>query len=419
MTNYKRQLFSVLSAGVMLLNVAGPALASTTIEISGNGAGSDNWTTVNQSSSTTVTQSNTANVTNNVDADASTGGNDASFNTGGSVVVSTGDAKVDVDVTNNLNSNSASVDCCASGDTDVLISGNGAFSDNGVLLYQTTATTLVQGNDAYVTNNIDADAKTGGNDASLNTGGDVVIITGNAKVDADVSTTANVNSAQVGSGLGGSNPSASFIISGNGAGSDNYITALLANYTTVVQGNSANISNNIDADAKTGGNDANFNTGGDVVIMTGNAKVDADVDNSVNFNFADVDCGCTWDVLAKISGNGAEGENHHWWWDQPDNIIDLTLASEQLVAQGNDAYLTNNLDDLDAKTGHNDVSLNTGDPEGDPAIVTGDAKVDSDVSNSGNVNVVGDLLPFEWPELPEVEFSFSFAALWALFGMSI
>jgi hypothetical protein len=417
MTNLKKQIFSVITAGVMVANVATPALAGTEIVISGNGAGSDNWATVGQTSTTTVTQNNQANVTNNVSADAKTGNNDASFNTGGDVNIDTGDAKTKVDVSNVLNSNSADVDCCAAGDTEVKISGNGAKSDNGVKLEQSTNTTVDQDNDANVTNNVDANAKTGYNDASKNTGGEVSIKTGKATSDVDVATVANVNSAKVGSGHG-SNPSASFIISGNGAGSDNYIGAVLANETVVSQDNDANVTNDVDAKASTGGNDAGFNTGGEVHIMTGDAKAKVDVDNSVNFNFADVDCGCVWDVLAKIEGNGAEGDNHHKHRRNHDeNLIELGLETAQVVGQGNVAYLNNDVDG-DAKTGYNDAESNTGEADGDPSIVTGDAKSATDVSNSGNVNSVGDLLP-EMPEMPEFEFSFNFAAMMAFFGLSI
>ena len=418
MTNFKKQIVSAVAAGAMLLNVAMPALASTEIVISGNGAGSDNWSTVNQTSNTTVTQNNTANVTNDVDADAKTGGNDANYNTGGDVTIDTGDAKVEADVNNTLNSNSADVQCCAGGDTNVEISGNGAYSDNGVELKQNTTTKVTQGNNAYVTNDVDADAKTGWNDANGNTGGDVTVKTGKATVDVDVATIANVNSAKVGSSLGSSNPSASFVITGNGAGSENFIGAILGKATTVTQNNTANVTNDVDADAKTGGNDANYNTGGDVLIDTGNATVMADVDNAVNFNHADVDCGCTWDVLAKIAGNGAEGEYENNEGD--DNIILLTLNSTQAVGQGNNANLDNNLEDLNAKTGYNDAELNTGDPGSDPTIMTGNATVDAGVSNSGNVNSVGDLLPFDWPDFPgNFEFSFSFAAMMAFFGLSL
>jgi len=421
MNNTKRKIAGAIATGALLLNAFTPlAFATTTIEISGNGAGSDNWVTLNQTSNTSVNQNNVANVTNNVDANAKTGGNDANFNTGGDVTIDTGKAESNVDISNTLNSNSAEVECCGPGSTNVTISGNGAKSNNGVQLDQTSNTTVNQNNVANVNNNVDADAKTGGNDAYSNTGGDVTIRTGNAKADVDVSTTANVNSAKVGSSLGGSNPSASFVISGNGARSDNYITAYLAKNTSVNQNNVANVNNNVDADAKTGGNDANFNTGGDVTIDTGDATVTVDVDNSVNFNFADVDCGCTWDVLAKISGNGAEEDSHHHrrHRDRGDNIITLDLESNQYVGQGNVAYLDNNVDG-DAKTGKNDVESNTGEVDGDPSVLTGDATSDTSVENSGNVNVDGDISPFDWPEMPDFEFSFNFMAMMAFFGMSL
>ena len=415
MTNYKRRLGTAIATVAILANGLMPAaFASTEIVISGNGSGSDNFVNVSQSSNTSVTQNNTANVTNNVSANAKTGGNDANFNTGGDVTIDTGKASVNTTVSNTLNSNAAEVNCCNGGNTNVTVSGNGAESNNTVVLDQNTNTSVNQKNTANVHNYVDADAKTGYNDANSNTGGDVTIKTGNASVDASVSTVANVNSARVSSPQGGSNPSASFLITGNGAGSDNFIDANLTKSTNVTQNNYAYVKNDIDADAKTGGNDANWNTGGDVTIDTGDASVDANVDNSVNFNFADVNCGCTWDVLAKIAGNGADEKG------KDGNTIVLNLDSKQAVGQGNNAYLDNYLDDLDAKTGYNDANSNTGSVGDDPSVMTGNASVDSGVSNSGNVNSVGDLLPFDWPDFPSnVEFSFNFAALWALFGLSV
>ncbi len=415
---FKTKLTTAIATGAVLLNAMAPAVfAATTIEISGNGAGSDNWATLNQTSTQNVTQNNTANVTNNVNADAKTGGNDANFNTGGTVVVDTGDAKSKVNITNDLNKNLAEVDCCQPGNTNVTISGNGANSGNGVALGQAITTTVAQDNRAEVVNNVDADATTGYNDAIANTGGDVTVKTGNATADVDVATKANVNAAKVGNnGTGASNPSAEFVISGNGAGSGNYITAALTKVNDVSQQNSARVTNNVDADAKTGGNDANFNTGGDVVITTGIAKVMADVNNAVNFNSADIDCGCTWDVKAKIAGNGADPKNERQLKDK--NLIILNLASAQVVGQGNGSSLNNQLYDLDAKTGKNDVNSNTGSVEGgDPAILTGDATIESAVSNLGNVNVVGDFLPIALPTVPHIGFSFNFAALWAFFNL--
>jgi hypothetical protein len=417
MTNFKKQIFSVVTAGVMVANIATPAFA-TTIEISGNGAGADSNVAVQNTNTTTVSQNNTANVTNTVKTNADTGDNKANYNTGGNVGIQTGDAKVNATVANDLNKNIANVDCCGASNTEVKISGNGAKSNNGVGLTNVNATTVAQNNTANVDNNVDVDAETGDNKAGLNTGGDVVIKTGNAKVNVDVSTLANVNSAQVGGGMSATpTPQASFTIVGNGAGSDNEILASMTNATSVAQNNNADIDNEVDVDAETGDNDANFNTGGDVVILTGNSDVEVGVDNSVNFNFADVDCGCEFDVTAKIAGNGADTD--HKWWDKDDNYIGLNLANVQAVGQNNGAYLDNNVDVDDAETGDNEAGYNTGsvDHETDPAIVTGNAKSSTSVSNSGNVNSVGSL-PFDMPEMPEVDFSFNFAALWAIFGMS-
>ena len=160
----------------------------------------------------------------------------------------------------------------------------------------------------------------------------------------------------------------------------------------------------MEAEAETGENDANQNTGGDVLIGTGDAKTWVEVDNMVNFNSAEVDCGCLLDLFAKIGENGADTENE----------IEAELESEKNVYQGwgeygNFAFLLNDVDG-DSETGENDVDQNTGDPEGDPGILTGDALDHVAVSNSGNVNIYGDGAGFEWPELPEwPEFDFSFS----------
>lgn len=425
MTKLQRKLVGAVTAAALLVNTAGSVFAATTIEISGNGAGSENWTTVDQSTTTVVKQENTAIVTNKVDSTANTGNNNTNFNTGGAILVGTGDAEIKTNIVNELNTNSATVDCCQVGDTEVKVSGNGAYSENGAVLNAETKTLVFQDNLAKVRNDVDAVATTGGNTAVKNTDADIAIGTGDAKVTTNVATTANVNVAQVASALSAHNPSATFVISGNGAGTDNYITAALDKFTKVDQDNDAYITNDVDASATTGKNDAGFNTGGEVLVGTGHATVLADVDNAVNFNFADIDCGCTWDVLAKISGNGADPENeHHSFWkrffNRPDSIITLTLDSGQIVGQDNGAFLYNDLEDLYAKTGKNSVNLNTGDVDGDPGIGTGDAYIRADLENSGNLNSVGNL-PFSFPQMPqfpEIDFSFNFAALMAFFGFA-
>lgn len=416
MTNLTRKFATAIATGALLTQAVAPiAFASTEITISGNGAGSDNVVGVTQASTTTVTQTNNASVNNSVNANANTGKNDANFNTGGNVTVKTGDAEVNAHVSNDLNKNVADVENCNCGqDTEVKISGNGAFSDNTVGLTNTNGVALTQGNNANVRNDVNVKANTGKNDAGFNTGGDVVIMTGDAETSALVETNANSNWAKIGGGHGG-NSGVSLEILNNGAGSDNLIDAALANSTYLSQGNVANIHNNVDANANTGKNDANFNTGeGYVVIDTGDAEVNAWIDNNVNFNAADVDCGCVYDLHAKIAGNGAEvGHNYN---SEADNKILAALANVQSLGQANLAEICNDLDGYFINTGKNEASKNTQGGE-DPAVLTGDALVNVGIENDGNTNVLGDL-DFPTVELPELDFDWDWVAMWSFFGMS-
>lgn len=421
MTNLTKQLFSVITAGALVVNTAGTAFAGTTITISGNGAGSDNFTTVNQSSTNTVNQSNTANVTNNVDSSANTGGNDANFNTGGDTTVTTGEASSTTTVTNTLNSNSAQVGCnCANGATDVTVKGNGALSNNTVAVGASQATTLNQTNVANVNNTVDSDANSGDNDANLNTGGNVTIQTGKATTSTTVNTLANVNTASVGNGGAGATvtPAASFNILKNGAGSDNFINATLVRGTTLNQGNTAGITNDVDSDANSGRNDAGFNTGGDVSVTTpGGATATVAVDNMVNFNAANLDCGCELGVNATIEGNGAELPFP--FLSANDNVINLGLYNANAVTSANVAGLNNQIDDVHANAGYNDVNSNTAGTVGlnDPSVVTGGASTTTTVTNFGNKNVVGSVtLPWSNSTL---NLMVNMQALMAFFGMSM
>lgn len=423
MNETKRKLATAIATGALLLNAFAPiALADTTIQITGNGAGSNNWANVTQTSTTVVNQSNTAKVTNNVNATADTGDNDANFNTGGNVTVDTGNANITSNVSNTLNANQAQVNCCQAGNTTVNIDGNGAFSNNTVNLTQVGTTNVSQNNNANVYNNVNATADTGDNKAKWNTGGDVTVKTGNATVNSSVSTTANSNWAKVTPAAGaGSSSDVLLRISGNGAGSNNFIGATLVKATAdVSQSNSAYVNNKVDADADTGDNKAKFNTGGDVTIDTGNAKVSVDVDNMVNFNSADVNCGCAFGLKAVIDGNGTDFGGYEWNYGDP-NVITATLVSTQAVGQGNNAYLNNNADG-DADTGNNDAKWNTGDSNGssDPSVVTGDATDNVGVSNNGNVNALNSsITPFPMPQIPQVGVTINWAALLAFFGMFV
>lgn len=71
----------------------------------GNGSGSTNDTTVNQSSSTTTVQNNVARILNNINLFANSGGNSASSNTGGNTSIQTGDANAVANLVNFVNNN--------------------------------------------------------------------------------------------------------------------------------------------------------------------------------------------------------------------------------------------------------------------------------------------------------------------------
>jgi len=412
MTNFKRQLISVIAAGTMVLNLATPALA-TTIVISGNGSNSDSEVDVELENETEVVQTNVADIKNDIDVDSDTGNNDAEDNTGGDVSIDTGDATSTVTVSNNVNTNAASVDCCeAGGDVDVLVEGNGTHSDNNVWLDRKSEIDIEQLNFADVDNDVDVDSDTGGNDAEDNTGGSVEIKTGKADTTVTLSTKANSNMAMVGnaSSNGGS---LSARILGNGSNSDNEIDLELENNVWLDQINVLDLENDVDVDSDTGDNDAEDNTGGSVLIDTGDVDTDVTVDNMVNFNAADVDCGCLLDdIMAKISGNGTDS----------DNEIELEVEGETDVEQenycgaegpgiqsGNRGSDCETDVDVDSDTGNNDAEDNTGDPGDDPTVETGDVDNNVEVNNSGNVNAFGvDLDDLDWPDFSGFSFSFTF-----------
>jgi len=388
--NTKRRILTAVATVAIFANGLAPlAFAGTTITISGNAADSDNDVVVNNTQNTSVNQTNDAHFDNDIDGDANTGGNDANQNNGGDVNVQTGDASVNVTVENSANQNWANVDCCTQGDTELKIGGNAADSNNTINLDVDNKVDVDQDNDAWFDNDIKyLDAKTGYNDANQNNGGDVNVQTGDASVTVGVSNWANANSARIGSNGDGS--SLSLKILNNAADSDNDILVDLNSTTDVDQDNWADFDNDIDGDAKTGGNDANQNNGGNVLIDTGDASVDVNVDNMANFNWADLNCGCLFgegglEVL--VEGNAYNSDNN----------VNGDFDSDQDADQDNDAWFDNDVKNSDAETGDNYANQNNSGGNGDPSVETGDADVDVDVSNEANLNGIGGDEP-EWPE---------------------
>jgi len=405
---------AISTASLLAGSIVPGVYGSTTITITGNGSDSYNKADVEVDQTTYVSQINEANVQNTVYADASTGGNRANDNTGGDVSIETGDATSNVTIENSLNTNVAEVNPCCPGDTTLKITGNGSDSYNKIDVdinqEEETGTLIEQGNLANVNNWVDAYAGTGKNKANDNTGGDVSIETGDADIDVEISNALNANSATIG---GSGSNDIDIEISGNGSDSKNKVYFDLDILTWLTQGNEANVQNTVYADAKTGKNKANDNTGGDVSIETGDADVNVDVSNLANFNSADLDaCECVTDVDIKISGNGTDSKNK----------VDLDLEKILGVLQGNEFNCKNGVDACaevyaDAQTGKNKANDNTGDVD-DPGIQTGDASVDVTVDNTANANVLGnaDLPDFDFPDLEGLNVNGLILLLLAIFS---
>lgn len=360
----QKNIITAFATGALLLNALTPlALADTSLDITGNGSSSQNTVSTSTNQSSTVVQNNTATVNNSVTSNSSTGGNRANDNTGGDVTIDTGNATSNVDVSTEVNKNIADLSGCTTcgGNSSVTISGNGSQSRNSVDLSSSTdnASQVFQTNKADITNDITANSQTGHNDANRNTGGDVLVLTGHAQSNVDVRNAANANIATTGGNGGNGGGSLDAKITGNGSYSNNDIQLENNRSTTVVQDNYADIYNNVTANAKTGHNRANDNTGGDVTIDTGNALADTRIANLANFNAADLGCGCDMTINAKISGNGSRSRND----------IEADLSNPSSAFQTNWSDLNNNIDQS-SKTGHNDLSRNTG-PTSDPAVITG------------------------------------------------
>lgn len=371
-----KKILSATTALAVVLNMAAPAFAATSLVITGNGAESVNDVAVQNTHTTNVVQSNDTQIENKIEVKADTGGNDANANTGGNVAIDTGDVLSAVKVKNDVNSNVAQVDGCCGSDVDAKIQGNGAESVNNVALSQNNNIVVAQLNEADIENDIEVEAETGRNDANANTGGSVQIMTGSALVDVKAKTAGNSNAAVVGGSTGSA---LSAYIVENGAESLNSMALAFDHNLDVIQNNTADVENEVEVEAETGRNDANANTGGDVVIDTGDAAVGVLLDNELGFNVGDFGCGCfIEDIMAKIHGNGAESES----------TIAALFETESSHFQTNETDLENEAE-LDPKTGKNDANANTGESDSDPSIVTGDSVSKVVVKNSGSVNTIG------------------------------
>ena len=316
---------------------------STSVANTNNGPYSNNNGSVDNTTYNNTNQNNDGTVTNNIDFLADTGHNETSKNNTGDSSIITGDANVAASLLTFLNNNIAGnvvfgvvnifgdlvgdiimpdnvfdqLACgTCGGSTNVTNADNGPGSDNNGGVNNTTNNNVFQSNDATIENNLFLEAETGNNSASKNNQGDVDIRTGNTNVDASILNIANMNllggnmwlvlvneagnwigklfGAPDGSVLAGSeglefaldpNGAINVTNSKNGSGSDNNGSVNNTTNNNLNQTNTANVVNNVNLSANTGGNTADKNNG-NVDIVTGEAEAIANIVNFVNNNIA-------------------------------------------------------------------------------------------------------------------------------------
>lgn len=255
---------------------------------------------------------------------------------------------------------------------EIIISGNGAGSDNQVAVGSTQQTTVTQSNTASITNNVTTNANTGNNTASNNTGGDTAIVTGNVTANTEVINSVNSSSVTL-DPCNCAGTTQSTIISGNGANSQNTVNNTTVSQTNVAVNQSANITNNLTTNANTGNNTASNNSG-NVTIKTGNIFASTSLINApVNISKIKVFQGLTIDSLLKIAGNGVSSIN---------TLNNVTISNVN-VSENNIANFINNIVHS-LNTGGNTASNNNG----DVLIATGDIWSEIKVKNLANINEV-------------------------------
>ena len=307
-----------------------------------------------------------------------------------------------------------------SGGNQVATSGNGSSSNNNGAIILDNDSTTIQDNDANVNSYLNQSATTGSNNNSDNTGGNASTTTGDANVTGTIITSVNTNvdgvmisefnvandhvgdlilDFGVGCVSGCANGPNSIANTGNGSSSTNSGSIDETNNNTTEQTNDAIIGNELVLSADSGNNTSSDNTGGNTNITTGDANVVGNVLTFANTNVAgdiiyavvNIFGNLIGDILlseeainACCGGSSATAANTGNG-SNSDNNAGVDIENNDTIQQTNDAIIDNSLD-LDARTGNNSTSNNTG---GDSSITTGDVDVQASLLNIVNTNIVG------------------------------
>lgn len=256
--------------------------------------------------------------------------------------------------------------------SETQIVGNGAFSNRDVSANTSNMTEVNQNNVSNIENNIQTMNSTGNNAASFNTGSNVEVMTGNATANVGITNITGSNTANVSGNE--NNGSQNTVVAGNGAFSDTSVQMDTMNSMSVDQGSAANVSNTVAVDNNTGDNRANFNTGSDVTIHSGDANAFVGITNATGGNTANV-----------FGGNGLNGQNTAIVGNGAfsNNAVSVSSNNSRSLNQSDIANLATNVA-LNNSTGNNGASFNTG---SNVSIMSGNANAQVGVSNLTGSNV--------------------------------
>jgi len=270
------------------------------LEVSGNGAGSENTIENHSEQESTVEQNNQSEVTNDIQSESNTGENEVNGNTAETTSLETGSIEQHVEVVNeNINQNTVSTSGCSecnessTSGAEIKVVGNGSNTVNTVDVQHNSQTNVSQNNTAVINTSVTIKANTGNNTIKNNTGSQISVSTGHIKSQTNI-VNKDINNSQATINSNGSVSPLSVKIAGNGTGSVNTLVIDTTRNIAYVSNNYANISNSVYENFNTGGNYINSNTASNISLVTGDILSSIGVNNiGINSNQVIItDCNC-------------------------------------------------------------------------------------------------------------------------------
>lgn len=249
----RKKQIGVISASIFLFSIflSPNAFADTEGSIHDNGGHSSSQIEISESHEVEINQHNETRISNDVQVENNTGGNTVGGNTHGETEVHTGNAAATVTIENTAGVNSANVSGHGESHNEFEITNNGYRSSNRIEYDADHEMRISQSNETEIDNRVEVENNTGNNSVRGNTRGEVVVETGDADADINISNTAGANVLHV---TGGSLHHTEASIKNNGSKSHNKIEIDMDHKLDVNQRNDTEINNTVDVNNNTGNN---------------------------------------------------------------------------------------------------------------------------------------------------------------------